>query len=385
MPSRKVPDKFLVAFSFAGEQRDLVRKLAEDIEERLGEGKVFFDEWFEYYIAGDDADLRLQDIYAKRSVLVVVCVSERYGDKSWTKAEFKAIRSLQMLLYETSEERERSRILPLRVGDGDVPGIFENTICPDVRNRPREEIVQLVFGRLGFIDPAHVANAADSARAPSWPAATSLEWPVADHEGARDCFATLLTCAPPWRLLCIRGPSETGKSHITRQMLGNALRVPDLACGRFDFKGTTDMEAELRAFVQDLGVPLPQVSPRLNDRLALVLDALKQRARPALLILDTYEAAGEALDWVEKQLLPSIVRNPWLRVVIAGQRVPSAAGALWASVASRPLELAPPPPEDWLTFGRKHKPDIDLDFVRQAHHCCGGRSSVLAQLVGPTP
>ena len=38
---RNVPDKFLVAFSFAGEQRELVRAIAEAVEQRLGRGTVF--------------------------------------------------------------------------------------------------------------------------------------------------------------------------------------------------------------------------------------------------------------------------------------------------------------------------------------------------------
>jgi hypothetical protein len=79
-----------------------------------------------------------------------------------------------------------------------------------------------------------------------------------------------------------------------------------LASGRFDFKGTVDMDAEVRAFVQDLDVPLPPVSSRLNERLGQILDALKERARPVLLVFDTYESAGEAQEWVEKQLLPSL-------------------------------------------------------------------------------
>jgi hypothetical protein len=52
MAVRAVPRKFKVAFSFAGEQRDLVRSIAETVEQSLGNSTVFFDEWFEYYIAG---------------------------------------------------------------------------------------------------------------------------------------------------------------------------------------------------------------------------------------------------------------------------------------------------------------------------------------------
>jgi hypothetical protein len=92
MCAREIPERFLVSFSFAGEQRDLMRSVAESVEQRLGSNTVFFDDWFEYYIAGDDADLRLQEVYGQRSALVVLCVSRNYGGKPWTLAEHKAIR-----------------------------------------------------------------------------------------------------------------------------------------------------------------------------------------------------------------------------------------------------------------------------------------------------
>lgn len=38
--ARKIPEKFLVAFSFAGEQRDLVHPIAEAVEARLGKSIV---------------------------------------------------------------------------------------------------------------------------------------------------------------------------------------------------------------------------------------------------------------------------------------------------------------------------------------------------------
>ena len=90
MPPREIPEKFLVAFSFAGEQRELVRSIAEAVEARLGRSKVFLDEWYEDYIAGDGADLVLQRIYRERCELAVVCVSARYGNKPWTLAEHDA-------------------------------------------------------------------------------------------------------------------------------------------------------------------------------------------------------------------------------------------------------------------------------------------------------
>ncbi len=43
MPARPLPDRFKVAFSFAGEQRELVHAVAGAVEARLGVGSVFYD------------------------------------------------------------------------------------------------------------------------------------------------------------------------------------------------------------------------------------------------------------------------------------------------------------------------------------------------------
>ncbi len=381
MTGRLLPEKFQVAFSFAGEHRDLVRAIAVAVEKELGSPNVFFDEWFEHYIAGDNADLKLQEIYGEGCALAVVCVSEHYGGKPWTVAEHAAIRARLMKTRGSRYERDSLGILPIRVGGGEVKGILFNTIVPDVRTRTVSEAAKLVIDRLHLIVPSLGKGPPP---APNWPEQPPpLHWPMADHSETRAAFERLLTRMAPWRVLLLCGPTEMGKSHITRQMLSNALRVPDLACGCFDFKGTTGMDAEVRAFVQGLDVPLPPAGPKLVERLSQILDALKRRAQPALLIFDTYEDAGEAQDWVNKQLLPSLIRATWLRVVIVGQRVPKRVGATWEADASPLITLKPPPPEDWLLFAQD-KPGITLEFVRQAHQYCRGKASVLAELLGPT-
>jgi hypothetical protein len=153
MPTRQVPEKFLVAFSLAGEQRELVRSIAEAVEQILGRGSVFFDEWFEYYIAGSDADTRLQEIYGQQAELVVVSVSANYGGKPWTLAEHEAIRARHMQLRASEDRKDGFRILPLRTGEGDVKGILFNTICPDVRQKPAAQTAELIVNRLRLIVP----------------------------------------------------------------------------------------------------------------------------------------------------------------------------------------------------------------------------------------
>jgi hypothetical protein len=81
--------------------------------------------------------------------------------------------------------------------------------------------------------------------------------------------------------------------------------------------------------------------------------------------------------------LPTLLRAPFLRVVIAGQRAPNRNGAPWAAGAKPTLQLTTPEPEDWFKFSQPHKEGLTLDFVRQAHACCNGKPSVLAELLGP--
>jgi len=178
MTARERPKKFLVAISFAGEQRDLVRAIAKAVEEKIGSNNVFLDEWFEHYIAGQDADLKLQEIYGEQCELVVVCVSEHYGGKPWTQAEHGAIRARVLKSHASADNREQDAILPIRVGDGDVRGILFNAIVPDVRDRTPEKTAELIVDRLRLIVPDLNPE--------------TLLWPMADYSEVREAFARLL-------------------------------------------------------------------------------------------------------------------------------------------------------------------------------------------------
>ena len=217
-----------------------------------------------------------------------------------------------------------------------------------------------------------------------WPeVAPSLAWPVADHSAAREAFRQLIVQSSPFRYLPITGKSETGKSHLTKQFLANAALIPSLTYGRFDFKGSSDMDAELNIFAQHLEVPEPKGS-NISSQLGQILVELRKSARPTLLIFDTYELAGDAQRWMSENLLLSLPRSPWLRVVIVGQRVPNTHGEAWAMFSSASIELNEPTAEDWLEYSKPHKPGIDIEFVRKAHNYCNGKTPLLAQLLGPT-
>jgi hypothetical protein len=379
MALRDFPEKFLVAFSFAGEQREIVRRLAEEVEHRLGRSTVFYDDWYLAGLAGHDADTKLHDIYRSRCELVVVCVSKEYGEKVWTSHEHRAVRE-RYFVARTSAEKDA--VLPVRVGDGDVEGILATTIAPDLRRMPFEETVELIVGRLCRVCPSVQPGATDI----DWPEEVpDLRWPMADHAAARSAFGSLLTRSSPNRILLICGASETGKSHMSKQMWHNGMQVPGLACGRFDFKGMTNIDGAVDLFASSLDQE-PPPGERLTQRLGNILIELRRRHRPTLLILDTYEAAADAQDWTETVLLQDAVRSSHLRVVALGQTVPRRADAVWEPVAAKIVQLSLPSPEDWYAYSRAQRPEDDeltLDFVTIAHRLCGGRPTALAPLCGP--
>jgi hypothetical protein len=376
---REVPTRFAVAFSLAGEQRQLVLPIAQEVEAVLGRSTVFYDNWYEHWIAGSDADLLLQKLYREMTELVVMCVSGEYGDKPWTRTEYRAVRE-RIIKAKTADDRHR--IFPVRVGDGDVEGIPFNEIVPDLRSKTVIEAAELIVARLNLVRGYAAGNVEPAVV--RWPSDIPvLQWPMADHGEARQAFARLLCEASTERVLLVRGESETGKSHMSKQMIRNAMLLPEVAYGRFDFKGTTNMGVEIEAFSGLLGIE-PPAGQTLNERLTQIFLELQRRARPTLLVFDTYEAAGEAKDWIEGVLLPRLVSLRWLRVVIIGQSVPTRAGSTWESVAANTLTLQLPGPEAWLAYGlANHGDTVDLEFVTRVHQLIGGKPSVLFNLLGP--
>ena len=145
--------RFEVAISFAGDnKRSIVREVAQVLRTRLGHGTVFFDEWFEAELAGPDAQIVLQGIYGVSTRLVVSCVCQRYNEKPWTQEEWRAIQSLERKLRDAgSKNAKRLRFLPLRFGDGDVDGLFDTAIVPDVRGRSVPEVAAVILERLRLV------------------------------------------------------------------------------------------------------------------------------------------------------------------------------------------------------------------------------------------
>lgn len=234
----------------------------------------------------------------------------------------------------------------------------------------------------------HASEPATPAPAPvpAWPIAPPvLDWPLCDHHHVRDAFAQLLTATSPYKAVFLQGPSGRGKTSVTEHLLGNALRLPGISCGRLDLKGGIHLQPALMRFASQLGVRSP-AGPGITEGLVELHGSLLARSQPTVIILDTYEAAdGEVQDWVCNSLLTSLISPAvkHLRVVIAGQSSPRRRLAAWASEALGPLDLEAPSESDWYAYAQRNRPELTRDFVHQLYSLCGRRSALLAQLLGP--
>ncbi len=318
-----------------------------------------------------------------------------YSEDYWTSGA--CVEEFDAYWRQHLQNQNARFLLPLAIQHCTVPDMHAMLLFARLYELDRNAAEQAILKVLQGVAPAVPNAVAFVAAEPEFPgivatpmpkadwpdAVADLRWPLANHDHARDAFAQLVTRNSTRRLLAIRGESETGKTHLTRQFLNNAQRrVPGCVCGRFDFKGTDDLHVCLNDFAEHLAVSVPPSGGSLTDRLSQVLNSLKQKQAPTLLIFDAFEYAGEADRWIRERILTTLHRSPWLRIVIAGKYVPECHGQSWEE-DSLVIPLHPPSPADWYAYGVANQRNVALEFVQQAHNLCSGKSSTLASLLGP--
>lgn len=116
---------FDVAISFAGEDRNLVREVADGLK---AQGvRTFYDEDFAVEMWGEDLVEYFHAIYKKRARYMLMFISRHYAEKAWPGQERRA--GLERAL-----ESDDVYILPVRLDDSDPPlGMRSTTGYMDAR------------------------------------------------------------------------------------------------------------------------------------------------------------------------------------------------------------------------------------------------------------
>ena len=129
-----------IALSFAGEDRDYVKKVADQL--RVAGVKVFYDEFEAATLWGKNLVDHLADVYGKRSKFVIIFASKHYAQKAWPTYERQAAQARAM-------EEQQVVVLPARFDDTQVPGIPSTVGYIDLVATSVTDFVSLVLAKLG--------------------------------------------------------------------------------------------------------------------------------------------------------------------------------------------------------------------------------------------
>ncbi len=146
-----------VALSFAGEDRSLVEKIANDLKEY--DVRVFYDEFFAAELWGKDLFQHFASIYRDKAKYCLVFVSQAYRKKAWPRHELRQAQ-------ERSLFSEVEYILPVLLDEADLPGLNRTTGYIDARTTHPSRISYLLLKKLGIFDDAKIdrSNLAKSKR-----------------------------------------------------------------------------------------------------------------------------------------------------------------------------------------------------------------------------
>ncbi|MFQ5687292.1 MAG: TIR domain-containing protein [Candidatus Scalindua sp.] len=127
--------------SFPGEYRAFIEKVANKLAESLSKDKVFYDKFRQSELARLDLDIHIQNIYHSDTEKIVVFICAEYNKKEWCGLEWRAIRDL-------IKKRKSDDIILIRVGTGDVKGIYSIDGFLDANEYSENEIANFILQRL---------------------------------------------------------------------------------------------------------------------------------------------------------------------------------------------------------------------------------------------
>ena len=139
--------RYDVGLSFAGEQRDYVRRVAEDLQYRGL--RVFYDENEEDQLWGKNLLDYLSDLYLKKCRYCIIFASAEYADKMWPNLERRSAQARDI-------SGAGDYILPVKFDDTEIPGLLPTVYYQDARKKSPEQIAGLFAQKIGQTTPARI-------------------------------------------------------------------------------------------------------------------------------------------------------------------------------------------------------------------------------------
>lgn len=131
--------KYEVALSFAGEDREYVSKIAQNLRQK--NIRVFYDEYEEVSLWGKDLYAHFDQIYREDSQYCILFLSQNYKNKLWTNHERI---SAQARAFEENNEY----ILPVKLDETSIPGIRPTLGYINSNKYSTSEIVEIITKKI---------------------------------------------------------------------------------------------------------------------------------------------------------------------------------------------------------------------------------------------
>ncbi|MGF1537923.1 MAG: AAA family ATPase [Elainellaceae cyanobacterium] len=135
--------RFRIAFSFAGETRDFVEKVAAILAETFGEEKILYDKYHEAEFARDDLGIYLPMLYGEQSDLIVPVLCSNYDQKRWTGWEW-------LHIYGLLTKADRQRVMPCRFDYAIADGLSPAAGFIELDRKTPAQAATLILERLAL-------------------------------------------------------------------------------------------------------------------------------------------------------------------------------------------------------------------------------------------
>jgi hypothetical protein len=145
----KVMPSYDVVFSYAGENREYVRQVADYL--RPKGVNIFYDEYEQPHLWGKDLAEHFDLIYSRSGQYCVMFISKDYVKKMWTRHERRAALSRAL-------KEQREYILPARFDDTEVPGILPTVGYISLSHTSPTKFGNIILKKLGKNAPNDVED-----------------------------------------------------------------------------------------------------------------------------------------------------------------------------------------------------------------------------------
>ena len=128
-----------IAISFAGEDRSIANTLAQGLKDKGV--RVFFDEFAEAQLWGENLYEYLHDVYSKKARFCIMLLSAHYARKAWTNHERKSAQ-------ERAFKESQAYILPVKLDDTSIPGILDTVGYISLKTKTIDDLIAMVLVKL---------------------------------------------------------------------------------------------------------------------------------------------------------------------------------------------------------------------------------------------